>query len=657
MGVTSHRGRLLSCDRSRMRLLRRCLFLIGFVCLAVAGVRCGGCNNSANVGGNDGGPDGGPGGDGGPGADGGPNVIVGPSDFAVDGGPGGSGDGVQLGPDGGVVLNSNDTKLHFAWIANAGNGTVSKFDTKSGKEVARYYTVVPRDGSGASSGQVATLRPAAGNSPSRTAIDLFGDVWIANRAPTSGVYGSVTKIANDISSCVDRNGNGRIDTSTDVNGDGVIDTNPSAGEFIVPSNPADPSTYDECVLFSTVLGTNTSSSVKGRALAVSVPPLESGSSAGWIWVGDWAERTVLKLDSSNGQIVGSINLGWGPYGAVVDSQQRLWIAAAPGDITAAKLALIDSKTSTIINNNIVATGIGTTSDYGIAIDGKDRVWLASWNSGPSAYRYDHGPGLDAGVGTWSRFDFMGARSQIGTGFGDSRGIGADDQGIIWMSGHRCSSNNPACGASGTAVAQLIGFNAEDGGVKQFNLSTGGTADFIDATAPSSSPNPTYESIGVGPDSDNNLWVNDFSGNAMKIDRNTGDVFKTPNQGGSLYTYSDFTGYQLRHFTAPRGTYWRDLQGCGTNTRWMSVTWDAYTPPRTAVQLYVKVGPTLASLNDTGNPQYGPFTLSPANLQVAPGPVPRNLYMRVLFVLTSQDRQSTPVLNSFNVTWTCSGGLG
>ena len=90
---------------------------------------------------------------------------------------------------------------------------------------------------------------------------------------------------------------------------------------------------------------------------------------------------------------------------------------------------------------------------------------------------------------------------------------------------------------------------------------------------------------------------------------------------------------------------------------MSVTWDAYTPPRTAVQLYVKVGPTLASLNDTGNPQYGPFTASPSNLQIPPGPVPRNLYMRVLFVLTSQDRQSTPVLNSFSVTWTCSGGLG
>lgn len=635
-----------------MRNLRGRAWFIVLVCLAFAGARCGGCNNNANVGA-DGGPsdggDGGPG-DGGP-NDGGPSGSFGPGDFALDGGPGGSGDGVQLNPDGGISLNSNDTRLHFAWIANNTAGTVSKFDTRTGQEVARYYTVVPRDGTGGTTGPVSTLRGNAANSPSRTAIDLYGDVWIANRANTSGLIGSVTKIANDLSSCRNQP-NPR--TSRDVNGDGVIDTS-NPNEFIVPTDFANPATYDDCVLFSTPIGTTTNSSVKGRALAVSVPPLESGSSAGFIWVGHWAERTILKLDSSNGQVLGQIALGWGPYGAVVDSQQRLWVVAAPGDITAAKLALIDTKASSLanalINNSIVATGIGTTSDYGIAIDGKDRVWLAAWNSGSSAYRYDHGPGLDAGVGTWSRFDFTGAVSQLGNGFGDSRGIAADDQGIIWMSGHMCSGRNPSCGTSGNGVAQLIGFNAEDGGVKQFALADGGTVDFIDATEPASG-NGTFDSIGVGPDSDNNLWVNNYSGNAMKVNRNTGAVFKTPNQGGSLYTYSDFTGYQLRHFTAPRGTYWRDFTGCGSTTNWLNVTWDATTPPRTAVQLYVKTGPSLASLTDTANPQYGPFTVSPSDLRVAPGPVPHNAYMRVLFVLTSQDRTSTPVLNSFNVTWSC-----
>jgi hypothetical protein len=488
-------------------------------------------------------------------------VQIGPTDFVLDGGPGGSGDGVRLLPDGGVALDSQDTRLHFAWIANSSNGTVSKFDTKTNKEVARYYTVVPRDGAGSTSGSVGPLRYNAANSPSRTAIDLYGDVWIANRAPTTNVYGSVTKIANNLASCRNQP-NPR--TSRKLDGGFDIDTaNPA--EFIIPTDPTNPATYDDCVLFSTVLGADTSGAVKARALAVSVPPFESGSSAGFIWVGSYVDQAFYKVDSNNGQVLGTVPLGFGPYGAAVDSQQRLWAVAAPGDAPSAKLGLIDTKAppgpSAVINNNILASGIGTTSDYGIAIDGKDRVWLAAWTA-PSAYRYDHGPGLDAGVGGWRRFDFNGARSG-GIGFGDSRGITADDQGIIWMSAHACGSN-PACGTSSTQVAQLLGFYGDDGGVRQF-----GSNDFIDATDSQSS-----NSIGVGVDSDNNIWVNNFSGNAMKIDRSDGGVFKTTNQGGSLYTYSDFTGYQLRHFTAPRGTYSRDLQGCGTNTRWLSVNWDA-----------------------------------------------------------------------------------
>src|SRR5204862_1233934 len=59
-------------------------------------------------------------------------------------------------------------------------------------------------------------------SPSRTAVDWNGDVWVANRA--FGGQSSVTKIANDMSECSDRNGAPGIQTSSDVNGDGIIDT-------------------------------------------------------------------------------------------------------------------------------------------------------------------------------------------------------------------------------------------------------------------------------------------------------------------------------------------------------------------------------------------------------------------------------------------------
>jgi len=627
------------------------------VCVAFALQGCTGCsnrsavqNNPATDGGN---PDAGDGGDGGdsgnPVYDGSVHHDTGPGDFSLDGGHDGTGDGVTLSPDGGIILNSNSTALHFAWIANATQGTVSKFDTQTGNEVARYYSVIPMDGLGRTDGGVTQLTPNQVNSPSRTAIDLNGDVWVANRAP--GLQGSVTKIANDVSSCR-RLPDGGVNTSFDRNGNGVIDTDPAAGEFVVPGNLADPTQYDSCVLFSTPVGSyGGTGSVKARALAVSQGNFESGNTGGDIWVGIHSDNLVQKLSSRNGQIIEvgpdagtAIALSWGPYGAAVDGLQRLWLV----EQVTANLALVDTRTGRLITTNLPYNGPGSSGAYGIAIDGKNRVWVPSWDVGPSAFWYDHGPGLDAGIGTWGRFDFPNARSQTGSSLGDTRGIAADDQGYIWMSGHRTANGGA------TQLAQVIGFNSDDGGIFRFRLPDGGTADFIDATDAGSD---SVTSIGVGLDSNNDIWVNNFgnsTGNAMRISRDGGTVLYTASQAGNLYTYSDFTGYQLRHFTAPRGTFQRDYSGCSAQSIWGPVSWTGTTPPNTSIQLFVKVANVLADLDNTNVQQYGPFNTSPADLQAAG--VPRGHYLRVLFILRSIDHQSTPVLTSFSVDEQCPVGL-
>jgi hypothetical protein len=571
-----------------------------------------------------------------------------PGDFSLDGGASGIGKGVILAPDGGVMLGNNSAALHFAWIANASAGTVSKFDTQTGNEVARYYSVIPMDGLGRTDGGVALLKGDQANSPSRTALDLNGDVWVANRAP--GYQGSVTKIANDRASCRPLP-DGGLNTSFDRNGNGVIDTDPAAGEFVIPSNFADPTQYDGCVLFSTPVGSfgGGVNSIKARALAVSQGSLAGGSIAGDIWVGIHSDRLVQKLDSRTGQIV---EVGpdagtqivlptWGPYGAAVDGEQRLWLV----EQVVANLALVDTKTGRLISDSLAYNGPGLSGAYGIAVDGKGRVWLPSWNVGPSAFRYDHGPGLDAGTGSWTRFDFPNARSQTGSSLGDTRGIAADDQGYIWMSGHR------AAGGGATQLAQLIGFNSDNGAVFPFHLPDGGTADFIDATR-----SDTFTSIGVGLDSNNDIWVNNFggaTGNAMRISRDGGTILYTASQPGNLYTYSDFTGYQLLHFTAPRGTFQRDYTGCSSPpTEWGPVSWTGTTPPNTSIQVFVKVSNTQSDLDNSNLPFYGPFSASPADLHAFG--VPWGTYFRVLFVLTSSDHQSTPVLTSFNVGQRCLG---
>jgi hypothetical protein len=148
-------------------------------------------------------------------------------------------------------------------------------------------------------------------------------------------------------------------------------------------------------------------------------------------------------------------------------------------------------------------------------------------------------------------------------------------------------------------------------------------------------------------------VNNRSGNAMRIHRDTGEILRTAQQGAGLYTYSDFTGYQLRNFTAPLGSFRQTFTApeCGTETIWRYVVWDAVVPPKTSIQVFVTVSNVQSELT---NPMLrkGPFTSSPADLRAAG--VPKGRYLRVEFVMRSDDRQSqlSPKLKSFDVNYEC-----
>ncbi len=579
------------------------------------------------------GKDGGGGMGGGDAGDGTVTTVIPPGSFRLDGGSpdgglGEQGSGVKLDPNGFIVLNSGSLEFHFMWIANNNQGWVSKYDTRTGKEVGRYWSVVPRDCYSAA-GQPRGL-PCPGarpnglrgdhvNNPSRTAIDLNGDVWVANRA--NGIQGSVTKIANDATGCLDRNGNGTIETSRDLNNDGQI----LGAEMITPTDWDNPLQYDECVVFSTPLGT-VGPDIAVRALAVSLGSIESSN--GYVWAGIWRDKVFYKLDTSNGQPVAvnaagamTVPVNFGPYGAIVDGKQRLYVVSAGQ----ALLALIDTATGAKLSDAISPPAGTTCGAYALGIDGKDRLWLPGFTTAAVACRYDHA------TGTWASFSFATATSQIGTAFGRPRGIAADDQGNIFM-----SSDVSATGAA----AQLLRFDAETGALIKF-----GNTDFIDATDAN-----TNQSIGVGLDADGQPWVNNMSGNVMKIDRVTGAITRTAQQPAGLYTYSDFTGYQLRKFTAPRGTYFKDFRGCGADAQWRQVVWDAVTPANTKVEVYVRVAATAAALPTAT--RFGPFVASPVDL-VAAG-VPKAEFFRVEFVLSSTDGMATPVLRSFRIVSACAG---
>jgi hypothetical protein len=135
---------------------------------------------------------------------------------------------------------------------------------------------------------------------------------------------------------------------------------------------------------------------------------------------------------------------------------------------------------------------------------------------------------------------------------------------------------------------------------------------------------------------------------------TGFVVDTFPTGPNPYTYSDFTGLGLRTVTRPNGDYVVPIKGCadGEQAYWIAVEWDATTPPATRVEIWVRVGDDLATLDD--QTLYGPWTSSPADLQAAPGPVPDGEYLQLIIRLVSEDEESTPIVHAYSVQWACPG---
>jgi streptogramin lyase len=95
------------------------------------------------------------------------------------------------GDDGGGGL--GDLELSYIWISNSQQMTVSKIDTQTMVEEGRYYA------------------KQAGGDPSRTSVNLNGDVAVANR------NGGVAKFWANVEDCQDTNGTPGIQTSTGAN--------------------------------------------------------------------------------------------------------------------------------------------------------------------------------------------------------------------------------------------------------------------------------------------------------------------------------------------------------------------------------------------------------------------------------------------------------
>lgn len=257
------------------------------------------------------------------------------------------------------------TDFPLLWVANAGEDSVSKFNTQTGEELARYHTWF---------GPLANHDAWSGPAPSRTAVDSEGNAYVANRQFSSNQPANVIKILAD--DWIDRNGNGILDTSFDANNDGEIDSTEMLPFFDNNSNGIidDEEITDERIAWVANVGTN---NCLGRSLAIDLN--------GDIWLGCYNERAYYKIDGTNGSpLLGPISTtGHSPYGAIVDKDGILW-----GASLSSNLLKLDTNTGTVLN---IYSHSAWGSDYGIAIsydeNGSTIVYKGS-NSGRTFIKFE-----------------------------------------------------------------------------------------------------------------------------------------------------------------------------------------------------------------------------------------------------------------------------
>jgi streptogramin lyase len=325
-----------------------------------------------------------------------------------------------------LQLSEHSVTLPFIWVPNSNEGTVSKIDTRTGRELARYRT-----------------GPSSHNgNPSRTTVDIHGNCWVGNRRT-----GTVVKIGLlENGQYMDRNHNGVIETSSDLNRDGQI-----TGDEILSW------ASDECVIYEVVLipgkeGTYIPGQYQGTYADDDMIPGPRGiavDSKNNVWAGCYGTKIYYYIDGNNGQILNKVDVSsvnHSPYGAVVDENGFLWSSGQsnnhvlqldPADLSFQviklnhyvyglgidgkghlfisgwgdkKLSCIDTKTNTVL-----WTKAGGESSRGVACTDDGDVWIA-----------------DSGSGLVSRYDNQGdLKQQINVGHTPT-GVAVDSAGKVWV---------------------------------------------------------------------------------------------------------------------------------------------------------------------------------------------------------------------------------
>ena len=522
---------------------------------------------------------------------------------------------VSVDEDGNLILDvtKNLIDLPFMWVANDTDKTISKIDTETGKELARY-----------------TVGPECG-SPSRTAVEESGSVWVGCRQGSR-----IVKIAAHKSDCVDKNGDGTIDTSWVEYGAGGAKTLHS-----LPWN------IDECVVYH---GTppnmaDAPDDVKNnpapsycniyiRAVAVTKTNTVlfgglDGCRDGHIWEasyqydplqpyqGDVNPRVEvvdhwympnLEHKDWNGNDCSFGGSPGGSYGYAVDKKGDMWISS----LSKNHLYWVDMD-----ERRSCSWGVNTS--YGIAIDYASRIWLGSWHDDsamghvfvPETQTMHHIT-LNTSDQSWCSGTNLGCATRTR---GTSVSVDAEHPHAYF--------------AMSNGVAGVIKVTVVDEDPATFAAKVSGVV----RTSNSGVCANSGSASGIGLDGEGDLWLIHMDacgtsvfdgkahGGAVALQMNTDKVvgWKHPQNGADVlevvnnltdtgshcYTYSDFMGYQFATVVSPSGFYVQRFTGWSVHgvytTQWLELEL-AIEEPVQSPPLYVAYR-AKDNLNNLGSSEF------------------------------------------------------
>jgi streptogramin lyase len=404
-----------------------------------------------------------------------------------------------------LQLNTTSGTFPFIWIALSLRCTIAKVDTTTGAILGEYRTISDE---------------ASCAQSSRTTVGLDGSVWVGHRGP-----GGVTHVGlAELSQCVDRNGNGTIETSTAYG-----DVKAWSGSDSNVANAA-----DECIL---------------HHVNTHLPPLSMSDSrhmsidaSNKLWVGDYAGgHKFVRINGTTGAVETPVrSFACGGYGGLIDANGVIWSAnGSANGLLRWDPDAADSAT------NPRCVGI---PNYGLAVDPTGNIWATTL--GNVVYKVSADGNTILGP--------------FPHGSSSAQGLAVTSNGHVWV------SSSLFCGASCT-IGHLdnngvfIGNVPNPTGAGSTGVSVDAAGKIWTANLNSNSATRIDPTAGVlGSDGTTPVGAVDLT---VNFPATPGRPLPSP------YNYSDMTGAQLLNSTAPQGTWTVTQDGTALGTDWGTITWN------------------------------------------------------------------------------------